>query len=220
MIQILLHGMKMDPLVSLHYYAPVCAVINACIIPFTDGMAPIWNLHKVGILVLFTNAGIAFALNVSLISPPEKQKLNTSKTGGSSIPHLRRLRSHPHSCRCIERYPPHLRLGAGIRIAHHGNAGVWVFYQFERVDLVQDYWGQVKEAQSKEWKENAAKCTGRVERVEERGKKQVMRDMCRWWFYIEAGRRRLSGVIARKVPLLVCLFLFFSLFPFLFFLFI
>lgn len=74
MIQILLHGMKMDPLVSLHYYAPVCAVINACIIPFTDGMAPIWNLHKVGLLVLFTNAGIAFALNVSLISPPQKKK--------------------------------------------------------------------------------------------------------------------------------------------------
>ncbi|OWZ40611.1 hypothetical protein J009_03716, partial [Cryptococcus neoformans] len=63
MIQILLHGMKMDPLVSLHYYAPVCAVINACIIPFTDGLEPLWNLHKVGILVLFTNAGIAFALN-------------------------------------------------------------------------------------------------------------------------------------------------------------
>lgn len=86
MIQILLHGMKMDPLVSLHYYAPVCAVINACIIPFTDGMAPIWNLHKVGILVLFTNAGIAFALNVSLISPPEKQKLNTFPAQYSSSP--------------------------------------------------------------------------------------------------------------------------------------
>lgn len=68
MIQILLHGMKMDPLVSLHYYAPVCAVINACIIPFTDGLEPIWNLHRVGILVLFTNAGIAFALNVRLFS--------------------------------------------------------------------------------------------------------------------------------------------------------
>lgn len=83
MIQILLHGMKMDPLVSLHYYAPVCAVINACIIPFTDGLEPLWNLHRVGILVLFTNAGIAFALNVrlfrlsSLLHPskiPKKKK--------------------------------------------------------------------------------------------------------------------------------------------------
>jgi hypothetical protein len=55
----------MDPIVSLHYYAPVCAVINAFIIPFTEGLEPFYALHKVGLLVLFTNAGMAFALNVS-----------------------------------------------------------------------------------------------------------------------------------------------------------
>lgn len=67
MIEILLHGLKMDPIVSLHYYAPVCAVINACIIPFTEGLEPFYNLHRVGLLVLFTNAGIAFALNVAAV---------------------------------------------------------------------------------------------------------------------------------------------------------
>jgi hypothetical protein len=56
---------QMDPIVSLHYYAPVCAVINAFIIPFTEGLEPFYALHKVGLLVLFTNAGMAFALNVS-----------------------------------------------------------------------------------------------------------------------------------------------------------
>lgn len=55
----------MDPIVSLHYYAPVCAVINACIIPFTEGLAPFMHLGRLGAFVLFTNAGIAFALNVS-----------------------------------------------------------------------------------------------------------------------------------------------------------
>ncbi|ODN78955.1 hypothetical protein L202_04471 [Cryptococcus amylolentus CBS 6039] len=67
MIQILLHGLKMDPIVSLHYYAPVCAVINVCIIPFTEGLEPFYNLHRVGLLVLFSNAGIAFALNVAAV---------------------------------------------------------------------------------------------------------------------------------------------------------
>lgn len=67
MIQILLHGMKMDPLVSLHYFAPVCAVINAVIMPFIEGFAPFRDLHKVGILVLLSNAGIAFALNVAAV---------------------------------------------------------------------------------------------------------------------------------------------------------
>lgn len=67
MIQILLHGMKMDPLVSLHYFAPVCAIINACVLPFIEGFAPFRDLHKVGLLVLFSNAGIAFALNVAAV---------------------------------------------------------------------------------------------------------------------------------------------------------
>ncbi len=56
----------MDPIVSLHYYAPVCAVINLCILPITEGAEPFYALHRVGLLVLFSNAGMAFALNVSL----------------------------------------------------------------------------------------------------------------------------------------------------------
>lgn len=55
----------MDPIVSLHYYAPVCAAINLCILPFIEGLEPFYALHRVGLLVLFTNAGMAFALNVS-----------------------------------------------------------------------------------------------------------------------------------------------------------
>ena len=48
MIQLLLHGLKMDPLVSLHYYAPVCAVLNLAVLPFTEGMAPLYEVVRVG----------------------------------------------------------------------------------------------------------------------------------------------------------------------------
>ncbi|KAI0287546.1 TPT-domain-containing protein [Russula brevipes] len=67
MIQILLHGLKMDPLVSLHYYAPVCAVINLAIIPFTEGLAPLYELARIGPLILLTNAAVAFGLNVAAV---------------------------------------------------------------------------------------------------------------------------------------------------------
>ena len=67
MIQILLHGLKMDPLVSLHYYAPVCALINLAILPFTEGLAPFYALARVGPLVLFSNAALAFGLNVAAV---------------------------------------------------------------------------------------------------------------------------------------------------------
>ncbi|KAF4618456.1 hypothetical protein D9613_010170 [Agrocybe pediades] len=67
MIQILLHNLKMDPLVSLHYYAPVCAAINLCFLPFTEGLAPFYDLQKLGIFVLFSNASVAFLLNVAAV---------------------------------------------------------------------------------------------------------------------------------------------------------
>lgn len=67
LIQILLHNLKMDPLVSLHYYAPVCVVINLAVIPFTEGLAPFYALHKLGPAILFSNAAVAFLLNVAAV---------------------------------------------------------------------------------------------------------------------------------------------------------
>ncbi|KAJ7683007.1 TPT-domain-containing protein [Mycena rosella] len=67
MIEILLHGMKMDPLVSLHYYAPICALINLCFLPFTEGLAPFYQLARIGPLILISNAAVAFFLNVAAV---------------------------------------------------------------------------------------------------------------------------------------------------------
>jgi hypothetical protein len=67
MIQILLHGLKMDPLVSLHYYAPVCALINLAILPFTEGFAPFFALARVGPFILLSNAALAFGLNIAAV---------------------------------------------------------------------------------------------------------------------------------------------------------
>lgn len=67
-IQKLLHGMKMDPLVSLYYFAPVCATLNALLIPIYEGTAPFNQaLTKLGPMILLTNASVAFALNVAVV---------------------------------------------------------------------------------------------------------------------------------------------------------
>lgn len=57
----------MDPLVSLHYYAPVCSIINACFLPFTEGLAPFREFLRIGPIVMLLNAAVAFALNVSAV---------------------------------------------------------------------------------------------------------------------------------------------------------
>lgn len=59
---------KMDPLVSLYYFAPVCAIMNFCVAVVVElpriSMAEVYN---VGLLTFLANAAIAFALNVSVV---------------------------------------------------------------------------------------------------------------------------------------------------------
>lgn len=59
---------KMDPIVSLYYFAPVCAVMNGITALFLEvpnlTMAHIYN---VGIWTLVANAMVAFLLNVSVV---------------------------------------------------------------------------------------------------------------------------------------------------------
>lgn len=59
---------KMDPLVSLYYFAPVCAVMNFCVsavveIPYLH----MQDIYNVGMFTLLANAMIAFGLNVSVV---------------------------------------------------------------------------------------------------------------------------------------------------------
>ena len=59
---------KMDPLVSLYYFAPVCAFMNFCVAVVVElpriSMAEVYH---VGLLTFLANAGMAFALNVSVV---------------------------------------------------------------------------------------------------------------------------------------------------------
>ncbi len=75
---------KMDPLVSLYYFAPICAIMNLCV-------ALIWEIprvtleevYNVGLFTFFLNGMCAFLLNVSvvfLVSTPRFQAL--CKTSG------------------------------------------------------------------------------------------------------------------------------------------
>ncbi|KAH8726444.1 triose-phosphate transporter family-domain-containing protein [Phaeosphaeriaceae sp. PMI808] len=59
---------KMDPLVSLYYYAPACACMNGMVLLFTELPSLTMNdIYRVGGLTLFANALVAFLLNVSVV---------------------------------------------------------------------------------------------------------------------------------------------------------
>lgn len=70
MVQRLLSGseFKMDPLVSLYYFAPACAIFNGVIALMLE--APKMSLadfERVGYFALLANAFVAFGLNVSVV---------------------------------------------------------------------------------------------------------------------------------------------------------
>jgi hypothetical protein len=59
---------KMDPLVSLYYFAPVCAIMNCCVALIRE--VPYLTMDKVmdlGLFTLLLNASVAFLLNVSVV---------------------------------------------------------------------------------------------------------------------------------------------------------
>ncbi|EEP82389.1 Cas4p protein [Uncinocarpus reesii 1704] len=59
---------KMDPLVSLYYFAPVCAVMNFVVALFVEiprcGLA---DIQKAGLITLLANGMVAFLLNVAVV---------------------------------------------------------------------------------------------------------------------------------------------------------
>lgn len=61
-------GFKMDPLVSLYYFAPVCAAMNLMVALFWEiPQCSMAEVYRVGFYTLLANAMVAFCLNVSVV---------------------------------------------------------------------------------------------------------------------------------------------------------
>jgi hypothetical protein len=70
LVQTLLNGAeyKMDPLVSLYYYAPVCAFFNGIVALFWEvPHITMVEISNVGLWVFLVNAVVAFMLNVAVV---------------------------------------------------------------------------------------------------------------------------------------------------------
>ena len=128
MIQLLLHGLKMDPLVSLHYYAPVCALINSLVLPFTEGLAPFYELARLGPLVLISNASVAFLLNVAAVFlVGAGSGLVLTLAGVFKVSRASCHVNQPlNVCSFFSGYPVDFRLRASVWGPNHTLAGLWV----------------------------------------------------------------------------------------------
>lgn len=109
-------GMKMDPLVSLYYYAPVCALINLGVAWLTEW--PSFQLESIattGPWVLFLNALVAFMLNISSVllvrAPPIPLLYGVLSVAPTHfLADWQNLGSHAAHHRRPEEYHPHCHL--------------------------------------------------------------------------------------------------------------
>jgi hypothetical protein len=59
---------KMDPMVSLYYFAPVCALMNGSVALYME--VPLLSMDKIydlGLFTLLLNASVAFLLNLAVV---------------------------------------------------------------------------------------------------------------------------------------------------------
>lgn len=118
---------KMDPLVSLYYFAPVCAIMNFCAaLVFEIPRIQMEELYHVGLWILLANAMVAFALNVSVVflvrelNPLTLHNLTFSdwqniRPGDDPV---RRFERHPPRC-CLHRHLGHTNLSSPILRLQH-----------------------------------------------------------------------------------------------------
>lgn len=67
LIQILLQGSSMSPLLSLYYFAPICLSLNAAMIIPIEGWAAIRAVPALGFFTILSNCTLTFLLNLSAV---------------------------------------------------------------------------------------------------------------------------------------------------------
>lgn len=91
---------KMDPLVSLYYFAPACAAMNFVVALFFEfPTMTMDDIYRVGVFILLANAMVAFLLNVSVVFLVSSQLLMSYSHITNNC--CRLARPHPSSSRSL-----------------------------------------------------------------------------------------------------------------------
>ncbi len=109
---------KMDPLVSLYYYAPACAIMNGLVsLVFEVPNMSLADISRVGFVVLLANASVAFLLNVSVVFLVSKYLMFSVyvRAYTYALADRQDLFSRPHPFRCPQRHPARWSLHSHFR---------------------------------------------------------------------------------------------------------
>jgi len=135
MIQILLSGdgQNMDPLVSLYYYAPVCALMNFLVAAMTESssfqFADVW---RVGVFTLLLNAGVAFMLNVASVFLVRIWTALPNAQHELTFLDWQNFRTSHDVVRCFEEYPSRWCICTHLGNCHYRASVCWIWNCYGR----------------------------------------------------------------------------------------
>lgn len=133
---------KMDPMVSLYYFAPICAVMNGAVALFLEfPHVTLEQVYGVGVGVLIINAVIAFLLNVSVVFLVSRSSILELHME-ISIPNLfhvdrQDFLSRDDLVRCAQGYPAGCRFYAHLASPCHWSPVLRLLHCVGRSRLVQ-----------------------------------------------------------------------------------
>lgn len=130
---------KMDPLVSLYYFAPLCAIMNFCVAAVVEiPSIKLQQIYDVGLITLLANAVIAFALNVSVVflvsgTSPDRHGVQLIVLDWTY------LFLGPYSVRCSQRYPACFCLNRHLGEARDGASILRLQHRAGWIDILQTW---------------------------------------------------------------------------------
>ena len=127
---------KMDPLVSLYYFAPICAFMNFCVAAvFEIPRIQMADVYYVGPWILIANAMVAFALNVSVVFLVSR--IDFIVWPVLTAPDWPNFRSGDDPLRCSQRYPSGRSLDRYLGHPNLRSSILRIQYRFGRPCLLQ-----------------------------------------------------------------------------------
>ena len=129
---------KMDPLVSLYYFAPACTLMNAVIaLVFEFPKLTMQDIHNVGMFVFLLNAMVAFMLNVSVVFLVSSVHLVCGLLKLTLSADWQDLLPRPHPLWRAQGYPARHGLSRHLPRPSLGTADLWLLHCSGRIDVLQ-----------------------------------------------------------------------------------
>ena len=98
---------KMDPIVSLYYFAPACAVMNFVVALFFEfPRMTMQDFYDLGFFILIANAAVAFLLNVAVVFLVSASRARLFRPFTYSTLDWQDIVARPYSFWCAQRYSP------------------------------------------------------------------------------------------------------------------